>query len=204
LLAATRNDEELRRKEVELQLIKERAERDQREKENLENMKMTLEAEKQRIVKELDAERALTLDKDSLLQRSKQREIELEEEIVALHTDLDVLDSQLDRALLRQKETDEKHDNLRQAFDQAAEHLVRLEGQQNEWKRKEAEHAGLLSLMETNMGQLRDERDELQKLNENFTTLVSQRDEDFARLKERSEVSTNELQSKLAGELRTT
>lgn len=204
MLAATRNDEELRRKEVQLQLIKERAERDQREKENLENLKMSLEAEKQRIVKDLEAERALTLDKDSSLQRSKQREIELEEDVVALHADLDVLDSQLDWALLRQKETDEKHENLRQAFDQAAEHLVRLEGQQNEWKKKEAELADLLSAMEINMGQLRDERDELQKLNEDFTTLVSQRDEDFARLRERSEASTNELQSKLAVELRTT
>ncbi|KAG6372968.1 myosin II heavy chain [Boletus reticuloceps] len=204
LLAATRNDEELRRKEVELQLIKERAERDQREKENLENMKMTLEAEKQKIAKELEAERALTLDKDSLLQRSKQREIELEEEIVALHADLDVMDSQLDRALLRQKEADEKHENLRQAFDQAAEHLVRLEGQQNEWKKKEAEFADLLSTMETSMGQLQHERDELQKLNEDFTTLVSQRDEDFARLKERSEASINEFQLKLATELRST
>ena len=204
LLAATRNDEELRRKEVELQLVKERAEREQREKENLENVKMALEAEKQKIVKELEAERALTLDKDSLLQRSKQREIELEEEIVALHTDLDVLDSQLDRTLVRQKETDEKHEQLRQAFDQAAEHLVRLESQQNEWKKKETEFTDLLSEMETGMGQLQDERDELQKLNEDFTTLVSQRDEDFARLKERSETSTNELQLKLAAELRTT
>ena len=204
MLAATRDDEELRRKEVELQLIKERAERDQREKENLENMKMSLEAEKQRIVKELEAERALTLDKDSLLQRSKQREIELEEEIVALHADLDVLDSQLDRALLRQKEGDEKHENLRQAFDQAAGHLVRFEGQQNEWKKKEAEFLGLLSAMETSMRQLQDERDELQKLNEDFTTLVSQRDEDFASFKEHSEASTNEFQLKLAAELRTT
>ena len=204
LLAATRNDEELRRKEVELQLVKERAEREQREKENLENVKMALEAEKQKIIKELEAERALTLDKDSLLQRSKQREIELEEEIVALHTDLDVLDSQLDRTLVRQKETDEKHEQLRQAFDQAAEHLVRLESQQNEWKKKETEFTDLLSEMETGMGQLQDERDELQKLNEDFTTLVSQRDEDFARLKERSETSTNELQLKLAAELRTT
>ncbi|KAG8221578.1 P-loop containing nucleoside triphosphate hydrolase protein [Butyriboletus roseoflavus] len=204
LLAATRNDEELRRKEVELQLIKERAERDQREKEILENMKMSLEAEKQKIVKELEAERALTLDKDSLLERSKQREIELEEEIVALHADLDVLDSQLDRTLLRQKETDEKHENLRQAFDQAAEHLVRFEGEQNEWKKKEVEFADLLATMEANMGQLHDERDELHKLNEDFVTLVSERDEDFARLKERSEATTNELQSKLTVELRTT
>ncbi|KAG9311336.1 myosin II heavy chain [Chiua virens] len=200
LLVATRNDEELRRKEAELQLIKERAERDQREKENLAKMKMALEADKLKIAQELEAERALTVDKDTLLERTKRREVELEEEIVALHADLDVLDSQLDRALLRQKEADEKHENLRQAFDQAAEHLVQFESQQNEWKKQETEFAELVATMESSMTQLQDERDELQRLNEDFTTLVSQHDEDFARLKERSEASTNELQLRLTAE----
>ncbi|KAI6032621.1 P-loop containing nucleoside triphosphate hydrolase protein [Pisolithus orientalis] len=204
LLAATRNDEELRRKEVELQLIKERAERDQRERENLQNMKMTLEAEKQKIVQELEAERALASDKDTLLERSKQREVELEEEIVALHGDLDVLDSQLDRALKLQKESDEKHEQLRQAFDEAAEHLVRLENEQITWKKKEAEFADLLPTMERSILQLQEDRDALQKVNEDVTTLLSQREEDLARLKERAESSTNELQVKLAAELRTT
>ncbi|KAI6121202.1 P-loop containing nucleoside triphosphate hydrolase protein [Pisolithus sp. B1] len=204
LLAATRNDEELRRKEIELQLIKERAERDQRERENLQHMKMTLEAEKQKVVNDLEAERALALDKDTLLERSKQREVELEEEIVALHADLDVLDSQLDRALRLQKESDEKYEQLRQAFDQAAEHLVRLESEQNTWKRKEAEFADLLPTMERSILQLQDERDGLLKANEEVTTLLSQREEDLARLKERAESSTNELQAKLTAELRTT
>lgn len=204
LLAATRNDEELRRKEIELQLIKERAERDQRERENLQHMKMTLEAEKQKVVNELEAERALTLDKDTLLERSKQREVELEEEIVALHADLDALDSQLDGALKLQKESDEKYDQLRQAFDQAAEYLVRLESEQNTWKRKEGEFTDLLPTMERSILQLQDERDGLQKVNEEVTTLLSQREEDLARLKERAESSTNELQAKLTAELRTT
>ncbi|KAI6130938.1 P-loop containing nucleoside triphosphate hydrolase protein [Pisolithus croceorrhizus] len=204
LLAATRNDEELRRKEIELQLVKERAERDQRERENLQHMKMTLEAEKQKVINELEAERALALDKDTLLERSKQREVELEEEIVALHADLDVLDSQLDRALKLQKESDEKYEQLRQAFDQAAEHLVRLESEQNTWKRKEAEFADLLPTMERSILQLQDERDGLLKVNEEVTTLLSQREEDLARLKERAESSTNELQAKLTAELRTT
>ena len=59
MLAATRNDEELRRKEVELAMVKERAERDQREKEALESLKMQLESEKRKIEEDLEAERAL-------------------------------------------------------------------------------------------------------------------------------------------------
>jgi myosin protein heavy chain len=46
LLAATRNDDELRRKEAELLLARERAERDARERETLEALRMTLETDK--------------------------------------------------------------------------------------------------------------------------------------------------------------
>jgi len=59
---------------------------------------MNLEAEKRRVEDALAAERNLAIDKDSLLERSKKRELELEEEVAALHGDLDTLDSQLDRA----------------------------------------------------------------------------------------------------------
>lgn len=201
LLAATRNDEELRRKDVELQLVKERAERDQRERENLENVKMTLQAEKRKIIEELEAERALTLDKDVMLDRSKKREAELEEEIVALHADLDVLDSQLDRALQLQKEGDEKHETLRVAFDQAAEHLVRMEGQQNEWRAKEAELSDIVLTQESSMVQLQQEHQALQKANEDLRALVSQHDEDLARVKERSEGLVSDLQAKLGVEI---
>ncbi|OAX41215.1 hypothetical protein K503DRAFT_848546 [Rhizopogon vinicolor AM-OR11-026] len=203
LLAATRNDEELRRKEVELQLVKERSERDQRERENLENVKMSLEAEKRKIIEDLEAERALAIDKDAMLERSKKRETELEEEVVALHADLDVLDSQLDRALQLQKEGDEKHETLRIAFDQAAEHLVRLEGEQNAWRAKEVELSDILSAQESGMIQLQQENVVLQKASEDLRSLVSQRDEDLTRIKERSEASANDLQAKLSAELRT-
>jgi myosin protein heavy chain len=202
LLAATRNDEELRRKDVELQLIKERAERDQRERESLENVKMTLQAEKRKIIEDLEAERAIALDKDAMLDRSKKREAELEEEIVALHSDLDVLDSQLDRALRLQKEGDEKHETLRVAFDQAAEHLVRMESQQNEWRTKEAELSDIVLAQESSMVQLQQEQQALQKANEDLRALVSQRDEDLARAKERSETLVSDLQAKLGVETR--
>ena len=50
-------------------LIKERAERDKQEREILENLKMTLEAQKRKVEEELEAERMLALDKDDLLER---------------------------------------------------------------------------------------------------------------------------------------
>ena len=202
LLAATRNDEELRKKEAELRLIKERAEWDKQEREALENLKMTLETEKRKIEDELEGERALGLDKDALLERSKRREGELEEEVAALQADLDTLDSQLDRALKIQRESEEKNETLRMAFDQAADHLVRLESQQQEWVGREAELTELVAAAQQEIEALHGDKEELQKVSEDLTSLVSEREQDLSRAKERMEVAIADLETKLGSEVR--
>lgn len=200
LLAATRNDEELRKREVELHLARERAEREKKEKEALETLRMSLESEKRRIEDQLAAERSLTLDKDALLERSKRREAELEEEIATLQGDLDLLDSQLDRALRLQKESEEKHESLRQAFDQAAEHLVRLEVEQKEWEARELEMSEQLSAADKEIENLRGDSEELQKVGEELKNLALQREEDIGRTKERSDLALQEAEAKLKAE----
>lgn len=185
-----------------MQLIKERAEWDKQEREALENLKMTLETEKRKIEEELEGERVLNLDKDALLERSKRREAELEEEVVALQADLDTLDSQLDRALKIQRESEEKNETLRLAFDQAADHLVRLESQQQEWASKEADLTELVAAAQQELEVLCSDKEELQKVSEELTSLVSEREEDVARMKERMEATVTELEAKLSTELR--
>jgi myosin protein heavy chain len=202
LLAATRNDDELRQKEAELVLIKERAERDKQERETLESLKVTLEAEKRRVEDNLEAERALALDKDALLERSKKREGELEEEVTALQVDLDNVDSQLDRVLKIQKETEEKYEALRQAFDEAAEHLVRLESEEQNWIARETELVGQLEQTNQEMEALRGDKDELHKLSEELKNLAAQREEDLSRVKERMDITTTQLEAKLTMEVR--
>ncbi|KAJ7078394.1 myosin II heavy chain [Mycena crocata] len=204
LLAATRNDDELRKKEAELMLAKERAERDQQEREALESLKMTLEAEKRKVEEELEAERGLALDKDALLERSKKRESELEDEVAALQGDLDLLDSQLDRAMKIQKEGEEKHENLRLMFDQAAEHLVRLEAEEKEWATREVELNVQLGETQQDADTLRANLDELHKVSEELKNLALQREEDLARAKDRTDVTVKELEDKLENELRNT
>ncbi|OBZ78198.1 Myosin-11 [Grifola frondosa] len=202
LLAATRNDDELHRKEAELLLAKERAERDQKEREALESLKMRLEADKRKVEDELEAERALAVDKDALLERSKKHELELEEEIAALQADLDTLDSQLDRALKLQKESEEKHETLRKAFDQAAEHLVRLEGEQQEWSAREAELNDQLDQAQEEIDVLSAEKEELTKMAEELKNLAAQRQEDLSRAKDRMESTISDMDGKLSAELR--
>lgn len=202
LLAATRNDEELRKKELELVLAKEREEREKLERVALENLKMELLAEKQRVEDTLEAERLLALDKDVLLERTKKRESELEEERAALEEDLTTLESQLDRALKIQKDSEEKHEALKLAFDQAAEHLVRLEGEQQDWQGREGELLDQLDALQNEGDTLRVERDELHTISEELKNLVVQREEDIARAKERLETTVNDLDVKLAAEAR--
>ncbi|TFY78541.1 hypothetical protein EWM64_g5472 [Hericium alpestre] len=202
LLAATRNDDELRKKEAELALAKERAERDAKEREALTGLRMRLETEKRKVEDQLDQERQLAVDKDSLLERSKKRELELEEEVAALQADLETMDSQLDRAIQIQKESEEKHEALRVAFDQAAEHLVRLETDQVEWTGREGELVEHLGEAENEIELLRGEKEQMEKDHEELKQLVAQKEEDLARAKERMESTISELDGKLNVELR--
>lgn len=200
LLAATRSDEELRKKEAELALIKERAERDKKEREALESLKMSLESEKRKVEEALEAERALALDKDALLERSKKRESELEEEVAAMQSDLDLLDSQLDRAMKLQKESEEKYESLKTAFDQAAEHLVRMETEQREWLEREAELVEELNRTREECDTLLQNQEELRKVGEELKNIAMQQEEDLGRTRERLDSSVKDLEGKLEAE----
>ena len=200
LLAATRNDDELRKKNAELELIRERAERDQRERGALEALKMRLEQDKLKVEEELEAERNLAIDKDALLERSKRREGELEDDVLALQADIDTLDSQLDRALKAQKATEEKYEALTDAFNQAAEHLTRLEQDEQAWLSREAVLVGELKESETKVIALSTAKEELEKSGEELKQLVAERDEDIARVKERLDGTFADMEAKLLAE----
>ncbi|KAG8905822.1 hypothetical protein FRB99_008187 [Tulasnella sp. 403] len=200
LLAATRNDEELRKKEVELALVRERAERDKKEKAALEGLKMKLEADKRKVEDDLQAERDLALDKDRIIERSKAREAELEDDIAALQADLDTLDGQLDRAVENQRATEEKYNSLKEAFDEAAEHLVRLEKEEKAWKEREAALMSEGRQKGEEWTVLMQEKEELEKEAEEAQQSLREKEEDLQRVKERLEGTISDLESKLSAE----
>ncbi|KAG9003013.1 hypothetical protein FRB94_001636 [Tulasnella sp. JGI-2019a] len=202
MLAATRNDEELRKKELELALARERADRDKREKQALESLKTRLEAEKRKVEDDLQAERDLALDKDQILERSKKREAELEEDILALQADLDMMDSQLDRAIASQKASDEKHKDLKEAFDKAAEHLVRLEAEEQLWKEREAELMKEGHQKGEEWSALSHAKVLLEKEVDDAKRSLQEKDEDLRRVKDRLESSVVDLEGKLAAEIK--
>ena len=108
----------------------------------------------------------------------------------------------LRHAVLVQKESEEKHKTLQLAFDQAAEHLVRLEGEQQEWHEREVKLNKELDEALEDLDILAAEKEMLEKQGEELKNLVAQRDEDLARAKERMESTMSDLDTKLSAEQR--
>ncbi|KZV87568.1 hypothetical protein EXIGLDRAFT_200957 [Exidia glandulosa HHB12029] len=197
LLAATRNDEELRRKSVELELAKERAERDARERQALETLKMELEADKRRVEEALAAERVQSSDREALLERSTRRQAELEEDVLALQADLDTVDGQLERVQTQLAEMTERYKSLKAEFLLATEALERWEVEAKEWASRDEERVkvdGRVVALETEMAAMAKEMDELR-------ATLAEREEDKVRLKERMEAALADLEAKLNAEV---
>ncbi|KAG8835466.1 hypothetical protein FRC17_003033 [Serendipita sp. 399] len=201
LLAATRNDEELRRKETELALAKERAERDKQEREALQKLKMELEAEKRKVEEQLEAERTLGLEKDRLLERSKKQESDLADDVAALQIDLDTADGQLDRAMQLQKEMDEKYKALQSKFDEAVAHLSTLEASSVSWREREEELLGTIQRLEVEAASLAAARDSLKEASDELRQKLSEKDQDIVRARERLEANIADLEGKLSQEV---
>ncbi|KAG5220287.1 Myosin [Salix suchowensis] len=184
---------------AELALIRERAERTSRRKRRWRPLRCPGN-EKRRVEDELEAERAVGLEKDAILDRSKHKEAELEEEITALQSYLETQDRHLDDIRKMQKEKDGTHELLKQAFEQAAEHLVRLENEQQEWVKREEQLVEELREHHEHLQALQADHEELTKVSEDLQSLVIQREEDLGRAKERTEVLVAELEGKLGVE----
>lgn len=200
LLKATRHDEELKRKELELALATERAERDQKEREALAALKGSLETEKKRVEEELSAERALLADKDAQLTRSREREAALEEDLAAMQKDVDQLDDQLERAMAGQKAAEAARVELQAAFDQAADHLLRLEAAEKDWKSREAVMTSDLGSHTENHAKLTAERDALVATRAELERKVKASSEDLDRHQKRLNARVAELEARVAEE----
>lgn len=190
----------MRRKETELALAKERAERDKLEKEALQKLKMELEAEKRKVEEQLEAERALGLEKDRLLERSKKQESDLTDDVIALQLDLETVDGQLDRAMQLQKETEEKYRTTQLKYEEAAAHRRNLESAEASWREREQELLNSIQQNEAEMATLLGTRDELGKTRDDLEQRLCEKEEDIVRVRERMEQLVADLEDKLAVE----
>lgn len=201
LLKATRHDEELKRKQLELAMVTERAERDQKEREALEALRFKLENDKKRVEADLESERALLVDKDQLLARSKERESALEEDLASMQADIDQLDNQLERAIAGQRAAEQARDELKSAFDAAAEHLIRLEAEQQQWQSKETTLIASAGQHSEELDKLKVERQALSSEKSELSLKLREREQDLERTQKRLTAAVAEVEGKLKQEV---
>ena len=197
LLAATKADSELIKKQAELAMAKERAERDEVEKKRLEELKVLLLAEKTKVEQDLSSERQLGRDRDSMLERSKRREGELLEKVAELEADLDVLGGDREKALADATAAREQINKLQREFDILAEQASVLEKQGSEWRKREADLLRDTKDRSSTQSKLEAEKQELARQVDTLKREVMQKEEAAKRAKERMDLNILELEKKL-------
>ena len=197
LLAATKVDDELVKKQAELAMAKERAERDEAEMKKLEALQTTLLAEKLKVEDELSSERQLGRDRDGMLARSKKREAELLEKIAELESDLDILGEDREKALAAAAQAKEKHAEAQRNFDALIEQASLLEKQSTDWRKRETDLLRDSKDRSTAFTKLEAEKANLERMVETLKREVGQKEETAKRAKERTELTIAEMEKRL-------
>jgi myosin protein heavy chain len=200
LLAATREDDQLSKKRTELALAKERAERDEAEKAKLAELQMRLQVEKQTIEASLAAERQSALEKDGLLERSKQTESELQEEVQALQGDIDTLEEHLEAAETARLAAEARSTDIRAEFEAKTKQNEEYQQRDLANQHKLAEASEKLLAFKQNLAQAEREKGELKTKLEESSKQAERAKDDFLRIKERVRFIESEAEGKVKDE----
>ncbi|WVF65827.1 hypothetical protein IAT40_000564 [Kwoniella sp. CBS 6097] len=197
LLAATRTDDELVRKQAELAMAKERAERDEAEKKRLEDLKAALAAEKTKVETDLSSERELGREKDRMLERSKAREAELEEKIKELEGDIDVLDAERERAVTAADAAKQRLLQVQADFEGLVEQAAMLEKQGSDWQKREADLLKDSKERSSVQSKLEKEKQDLAAKVEELKREVGHKEDALKRTKDRADANVQEMEKRL-------
>ncbi|OAV99523.1 hypothetical protein PTTG_08412 [Puccinia triticina 1-1 BBBD Race 1] len=197
LLAATRDDNELRKKANELNQLKEKNEKERQEREKLEAMKNAVELEKQKVENELEQERLVSLNKEEQLIRSKEMEMALVEELEATRKELEALEDQFENEVklhhvtqVAVKEMDNRKEDL-------SKQIAELEAQQLKWVDDERRLKSTISDQQHLIEKLEKEKDELHRVHEDLKRQQAESEEDLERNEKRLKMVIAELEGKL-------
>ena len=197
LLAATKVDDELVKKQAELTMAKERAERDEAERKKLEELKAALLAEKTKVEMDLSSERQIGRDRDEMLERSKHRESELLEKIAELESDLDVLGEDRETAIAAAARAKDRLSQVQLDFDALVEQATMLDKQSTDWHRREAELLRDSKDRSSSHLKLETEHTALSRQVDNLKREITQKEDAAKRAKERSDMNVLEFEKRL-------
>ena len=197
LLAATKADDELVKKQTELAVAKEREQRDQDEKKKLEALRASLAAEKAQVETDLFSERQIGRDRDQLVTRLKSREADLLEKLAELEADLDVLGTDREQAIKTADKAKSKLERLQLDFDAMMEQATMLEKQGSQFQKREAELLKESQSRTSVHSKLENDKAALSRELENLRHEVGQKEEASKRMRERHDLAVKELEKRL-------
>ncbi|KAI8450264.1 myosin type-2 heavy chain 2 [Phakopsora pachyrhizi] len=203
LLAATRDDNELRKKMNELNQLKEKNEKERLEKERIEGLKNAIEIEKQRVESQLEQERLLSLSKEEQLVRSKEMEIALVEELETTRKELEALEDSLEGELRLHELTKSR---LAEMNKQMGDLNVKIQGFEAELSASVENEQSLklkISDQQRLIQQLETEKADLNKTFEDLKRQQSESEEDLQRSERRMKAMIADLEGKLEFEIQT-
>ncbi|KTW30216.1 hypothetical protein T552_00694 [Pneumocystis carinii B80] len=132
LLNATFIDNQLRKKNEEIEALSKMIKNEALEKKQLQLEKKIAEEQKLKIEEALQNERALALDKEEILKRTQEREAKLSEELAGAIEDLDRLEAQCDDLLAVKKKLDIQAEKWRVELQKGSVLISKLEEEKGE------------------------------------------------------------------------
>ncbi|MBW0481798.1 hypothetical protein O181_021513 [Austropuccinia psidii MF-1] len=197
LLAATRDDQELRKKAHELNQLKEKNEKERLERERLEAVKKEIEIEKQKVENELEQERLVSLNKEEQLIRSKEMEMALIDELETTRKELEVLEDQLENELKLHHSTKSVVNQLTERKDELTNEIKRLENDDSKLRENEEMLKTKLLDQQRSIDRLEQEKTELNRSFEDLKRQQAESEEDVVRSEKRMKMVIAELEGKL-------
>jgi myosin protein heavy chain len=197
LLAATRNDLELQRKNAELLFAQERAEREEKERAALEGLRVQLEADKKEIEADLESERQIRMSERAIHERTV---LQAQQEVNDLKADIDVIADQLERAMQAQAAADARVAEFKNDYDELAGAVEDLELEKERLREREK---GLMEDVKARMEsvhRLEKERDGLLEKAGELDRMLRDSNEDLKHSKQRVSTLEAELASSKASE----
>lgn len=186
LLGATRQSNEVKKREEEIKKLQEKARQDEETRAKVEDERRRAEHEIQRIQQTLESERALALDKEEMFRRKLERESELMEQLQGAEEDVGEMEKQNAGLLLAKREAESQIDGLHAKVEQAGQIITNLNDEKDDLYGRIAELDAQLAEYDS----ARSQRSELEdSLNQEIKMLKS-----HLSLKERK---TQDLEAKL-------
>ena len=127
LLGATRQSNEVKKKEEEIRGLHEQMALEKQSRSKAEEERRRAEAEMHKVQHTLESERALALDKDEIFRRLQDREAELAEKLQGAIDDQEGLEDQIDELIAAKQDAERQAGEYQSQLEQAGQIIERLE-----------------------------------------------------------------------------